>query len=200
MTFSQQFEKGRKLNFFFMFFNNVDESGVIWSCPPSIEKFLSPFYHHSAGCWSLNDPLEIQKIGLMSVQRSLYYIMGRLAGVIITPEDGNMLIKGEKEGFAHQVPLSGRPCVLHCMMLRHQSDKWPHYTHMHHQEGLSLTLFWMRKGSVKHYQHQQEEKNMQQLWAPFFSIERIIYEEEGGYIIGGPFNREQLGEYCIISQ
>lgn len=96
--------KGQEIEFFFMFFNNVDESGVIWSCPPSIEKFLSPFYHHSAGCWSLNDPLEIQKIGLMSVQRSLYYIMGRLAGVIITPEDGNMLIKGERGIRASSAP------------------------------------------------------------------------------------------------
>lgn len=176
MTFSQQFEKGRKLNFFLC-------SSTMWMNPawydparPLLKKFLSPFYHHSAGCWSLNDPLEIQKIGLMSVQRSLYYIMGCLAGVIITPEDGNMLIKGEKEGFAHQVPLSGRPCVLHCMMLRHQSDKWPHYTHMHHQEGLSLTLFWMRKGSVKHYQHQQEEKKI------CSSCERHFFLLSGSYM------------------
>lgn len=128
--------KGQEIEFFFMFFNNVDESSVIWSCPPSIEN-LSPLPPLLGGVLIIKWSTRNSKIVLMmSVQRSLYYIMGCLAGVIITPEDGNMLIKGE--GLAHQVPLSGRPCVLlHCMMLRHQSDKWPHYTHMHHQEGLS---------------------------------------------------------------
>lgn len=34
--------KGQEIEFFFMFFNNVDESSVIWSCPPSIENLSPP--------------------------------------------------------------------------------------------------------------------------------------------------------------